>query len=100
MPDLLLSLVVPNDIVQDIEDLLLSRHDLVAGFTANPIDSHGSAVPLVEAIELVSGHSPRTHIRMVASESSLRAILAEIKTTLPHANLSYWLLPVIEAGHL
>lgn len=100
MADLLLSLVVPNDIAQDVEDMLLSRHDLVAGFTVNPIDSHGSAIPLVEAAELVSGHSPRVHIRMVASEPSLRAILAEIKRALPHADIYYWLLPVIEAGHL
>lgn len=100
MADLLLSLTMPNDVAQHVEDLLLSRPDLVRGFTASIAEGHGSVVPLVEAAELVSGHSPRTQIRTVGSEESMRAVLALIKAELPQANVFYWLVPVIEVGRL
>ena len=100
MADVLLSLTMPNDIAQHVEDLLLSRPDLVRGFTASVAEGHGSAVHLVEPGELVAGHSPRTQIRMVGPEENMRAVLALIKAELPRANVFYWLVPVIEMGRL
>lgn len=100
MADVLLSLTMPNDVAQHVEDLLLSRPDLVRGFTASIAEGHGAVVPLVEPAELVSGHSPRTQIRTVGSEESMRAVLALIKAELPQANVFYWLVPVIEVGRL
>ena len=100
MADVLLSLVMPNDIAQHVEDLLLSRPDLVPGFTSSHADGHGSSVALVEPGELVAGHSPRTQIRMVGPEEDMRAVLALIKAELPRANVFFWLVPVIEMGRL
>jgi len=100
MADVLLSLTMPNDVAQHVEDLLLTRPDLIRGFTASVAEGHGSVVPLVEPAELVSGHSPRTQIRTVGPEDSMRAVLALIKGELPHANIFYWLMPVIEVGRL
>ena len=100
MADLLLSLTMPNDVAQHVEDLLLSRPDLVRGFTASIAEGHGAVVPLVEPAELVSGHSPRTQIRTVGDEAAMRAVLALIKAELPRANVFYWLVPGIEVGRL
>ena len=100
MADVLLSLTLPNDVAQDVEDLLLSRPDLVRGFTASVAEGHGSVVQLVEPGELVAGHSPRTQIRTVGPEENMRAVLALIKRELPQANVFYWLVPVIEMGRL
>ena len=100
MANLLLTLVMPNDVAQHIEDLLLSRPDLVRGFTASPAEGHGSVVQLVEPGELVSGHSPRTQIRTVGTEEEMRAVLALIKGSVPRANVFFWLVPVIEMGRL
>jgi hypothetical protein len=49
MADVLLSLTLPNDVAQHVEDLLLSRPDLVRGFTASQAEGHGSVIKLVEA---------------------------------------------------
>ena len=68
MADVLLSLTLPNDVAQHVEDLLLSRPDLVRGFTASHAEGHGSVIKLVEPGELVSGHSPRTQIRTVEQD--------------------------------
>ena len=100
MADVLLSLTMPNDVAQHVEDLLLSRPDLVRGFTASIAEGHGAVVPLVEPGELVSGHSPRTQIRTVGSEESMRAVLALIKDEMPRANIFFWMIPVIEMGRL
>lgn len=100
MPDVLLTLVMPEDVAQHVEDLLLGRPDLIAGFTATHVDGHGSVVRLVEARELVRGHSPRIQIQSAGAEESMRAALALIKQQLPQANLFYWLQPVIELGRL
>jgi hypothetical protein len=100
MADVLLSLTLPNDVAQHVEDLLLSRPDLVRGFTASIAEGHGSVVQLVEPGELVSGHSPRTQIRMVGPEEDMRAVLELIKNEMPRANVFFWLVPVIEMGRL
>ena len=100
MADVLLSLTLPNDVAQHVEDLLLSRPDLVRGFTASIAEGHGSVVQLVEPGELVAGHSPRTQIRMVGPEEDMRAVLELIKNEMPRANVFFWLVPVIEMGRL
>ena len=100
MADVLLSLTLPNDVAQHVEDLLLSRPDLVPGFTASVAEGHGSVVHLVEPGELVAGHSPRMQIRTVGTEEDMRAVLALIKGSAPGANVFFWLVPVIELGRL
>lgn len=100
MADVLLSLTLPNDLAQHVEDLLLSRPDLVRGFTASVAEGHGAVIPLVAPGEQVCGHSPRTQIRLVGSEEHMRDVLALIKADLPGANIFFWLMPVIEMGRL
>ena len=100
MADVLLTLVMPDDVAQHVEDLLLTRPDLVPGFTVTAAEGHGSAVPLVADAELVAGHAPRTVIRTVGPEAAKREVLALIQRELPRANVFYWLVPIIESGHL
>lgn len=100
MADVLLSLVMPCDVAQHVEDLLLSRPDLVRGFTSGAANGHGSVVHLVEPGELVSGHSPRIQIQTAGPEESMRAVLTLVKQVLPLANVFFWLLPVMDMGRL
>ncbi|MBL8403092.1 MAG: DUF3240 family protein [Dechloromonas sp.] len=100
MADVLLTLIMPDDIARHVEDLLLSRPDLVPGFTTHAADGHGTVIPLVEDAELVAGHAPRTVIRTVGPEADKREVLALIKHQLPRASIFFWITPVIAAGHL
>ena len=100
MADVLLTLIMPDDVARHVEDLLLSRPDLVPGFTVSTDEGHGSVIPLVEDAELVAGHAPRTVIRTVGPEAAKREVLALLKREMPRANIFYWLLPIIEAGRL
>jgi hypothetical protein len=100
MADVLLTLIMPADIAQHVEDLLLSRPDLVPGFTVSTAEGHGSAIALVDDAELVAGHAPRAVIRTVGPEAAKREVLALIKREMPNANVFYWLIPIIEAKRL
>ncbi len=100
MADILLSLTMPDDVAQLVEDLLLSRPDLARGFTVSQAEGHGAEIPLVEPAELVSGHSPRTQIRLVGPEDRMRAVLDLIKSELPRAKIFFWQVPVIAMGRL
>lgn len=100
MADLLLTLIIPNDMAQHVEDWLLSRPALVHGFTASTANGHGSSIQLVAAGELVSGHAPRTQIQTVGPEEDLRQLLTQLKADLPRANIFFWLAPLLAAGRL
>ncbi len=100
MSNVLLTLIMPDDVARHVEDLLLTRPDLVPGFTVAAAEGHGSVIPLVEDAELVAGHAPRTVIRTVGPEAAKREVLALLKRELPRANIFYWLVPVIAAGRL
>ncbi len=100
MADVLLTLIMPDNVAQHVEDLLLSRPDLVPGFTVTAAEGHGSVVPLVADAELVAGHAPRCVIRTVGPEATKREVLALIKEKMPNANIFFWLVPVIDMGRL
>lgn len=95
-----LSLALPDNIVQDVEDFLLSRPDLVRGFTAIAADGHGTIVPLVAMEELVSGHSRRILIQTIGPRPAMEEMLALLKEKLPRANIYFWMIPVLAAGKL
>lgn len=100
MNNTLLTLIMPDDVAQHVEDVLLQHPELVRGFTSSSARGHGAAVPLLAAAELVSGNAPRTSIQMVGPETDMRALLGIVKQQLPRARIYFWLQPVIEAGYL
>ncbi|MDD2884105.1 MAG: DUF3240 family protein [Dechloromonas sp.] len=100
MNAVLLTLLVPQNIAQTVEDLLLEQQALVSGFTSIAAHGHGSSVVLLEPAERVAGHAPRVHIQLAGSEAHMQQLLAQLKTALPRATIFYWLTPVIAMGHL
>ena len=74
MADVLLTLIMPDDVAEHVQDLLLTRPDLVPGFTSTKAEGRGAAVMLVADTELVAGHSPRTAIRTVGPEDEDRRV--------------------------
>lgn len=98
--EILLTLIAPVAVAEAVEDLLLARSDLVSGFTSIAADGHGSRLALHGAGEQVSGHAPRLQIQTIAAAGAVRELLAALKAALPHTELHYWLIPVLERGKL
>lgn len=100
MSDIMLTLAIPLDIAQQVEDILLEHPELIRGFSTATVAGHGSAVRLLQPADLVSGHAPRREIRTVGEEEKLRAALDLLRRRLPHARIFYWLAPVLECGRI
>ncbi len=100
MNKVLLTLVMPDELAQEMKDLLLSRPDLITGFTASHAEGRGATIELVEAGELVDGYALRTVIRSVGGETAMREIIALIRQELPRAHTYFWLVPIIDMGSL
>lgn len=100
MTDTLLTLLMPNEVAQDVEDLLRLHPDKAHGFTSAQVAGHGNAVALLSAGDQVSGHAPRTCLQMIGAETDMRALLDIVRAALPQARIYFWLQPVIEAGYL
>lgn len=96
----LLSMVIPVDLERGIEDLLLSLPTMVDGFTSSVADGHGREVELVDLHDMITGHARRSLIRIIGTTENMRLVLDEVKAQLPHANIYYWLVPIIESGKL
>lgn len=95
----LLTLVVPVDLEEALADLLLRVPDL-AGFTVVAAEGHGTSVALVEPAERVHGYADRVYVQTVAPRAQADALLATIRSALPHANLYFWITPVLAGGRL
>lgn len=100
MSDILLTLIVPVGIAQEVEDVLLAHPEHVRGFIAGAVDGHGASVRLAGAAELVSGHTPRQQIQAVLAPADARAVLERLRADFPQAGVVYWLSPVLELGRL
>ncbi len=96
----LLTLIVPWALHEALEDLLLAHPDIVAGFTAAPVDGHGSEARLVTAVERVRGHARQMRFQLATTASGAQRILELLKPRFAGGGVFYWLIPVIEAGHL
>lgn len=95
----LLTLVVPVDLEEALDDLLLRAPD-VTGFTVVAAGGHGTSVALVEPAERVRGYADRVYVQTVAPRAQADALLATIRSALPHANLYFWMTPVVAGGRL
>lgn len=98
MNTVLLTLIAPRPIEEDIMDLLLANPELAPGFTSTPCSGHGSAVAFIGVAEHVSGRADRVRIELLTQPEQARAVLAMVKAQLSNANIFYWLSPVLESG--
>jgi hypothetical protein len=97
----LLTLVLPCELEEAVTDLLLSRPDLVAGFSTAVVNGHGSSLPLVEAAERVVGHVCRRRLETVcANAAQAEAVLDLLRAPFAGANIYYWSVPVLQSGRL
>lgn len=94
-----LNLIAPPEVTDALAEWLLERQD-VPGFTSMPVSGHGSSERSMTLAEQVAGRSRRVLFLIQVPRETARAILDDLTLTFRGAGLHYWLLPVIEGGHL
>jgi nitrogen regulatory protein PII len=94
-----LNLIAPPEVAEALAEWLLERED-VPGFTSMPVSGHGSSERSMTLAEQVAGRSRRVLFLIQVPRETARAIVDDLGRTFRGAGLHYWLLPVIEGGHL
>ena len=99
-PDTYLFLVAPPDLEETIIDLLLERESIVPRFITASIDTHGTAIALASVAERVRGRARRIEFKLLIQRDDVDTLLAAITAQLPHAGISWWLVPVLAYGRI
>jgi hypothetical protein len=95
----LLNLVVSPAVEDTVTDWLLT-HEGVSGFSTYPISGHGSSEHAMSLAEQVAGKRRQVLFQLLLPCAAGESLLAEIRRDFRGSGMHYWLMPVLESGHL
>jgi hypothetical protein len=100
MPDIcLLNLVVTPAIEDSIIDWLHMRDD-ISGFSSHKISGHGSSEHAMSLAEQVAGSQRQVLFQTHLPCDDAKAVIESIKVDFKGSGVHYWLLPVLDSGHV
>ena len=99
-PQILLILSVPPALEEPLVDWLLEEEpDL--GFTSTAAYGHGSLQGAELSIsEQVRGKQRRVQFHLLMSAARQSSCLGSLQHRFPHADVHYWVLPVMQSGRI
>ena len=95
----LVVLNVPPAMEESVVDWLLERVGS-AGFTSFAVAGHSTEHDNLSAAEQVSGRQRRQQFQVQLDADAVPDFLANACDTLGAAGIHYWVLPVVQSGHL
>jgi hypothetical protein len=99
MQECLLAIILTPALEEDLVDWLLGQEHL-SGFSSMPISGHGTGQTALSIAEQVTGRQRKVMFHVHGSESILRDVLADLKVNFKGTGIHYWLMPLLEGGHL
>lgn len=99
MSESLLVIIATPAIEESLVDWLLERKE-ISGFSSLQIDGHGSPHSELSLAEQVAGRQRRVMFHVHAESGELQILLDALKQEFRGAGLHYWLMPLLEAGHI
>lgn len=95
----LLTLVAAPAIEDALVDWLLAWPGL-SGFTSTPVSGHGSSPHSMSVAEQVAGRRRQVLFQCHLSRDQAVDLVAGLQRDFSGSGLHYWLVPIIDAGHL
>jgi hypothetical protein len=95
----LVAITSPPSLESQLVDWLLSQ-DGGTGFSSSAVQGHSSHHDHLSIAEQVSGRQKRVQFEVQISGSRLDTFLGTLESDFAGADLHYWVLPVLAAGHL
>lgn len=95
----LLNLVVTPEVEDAVVDWLL-EYPTVSGFSSVPISGHGSSEQRMTLAEQVAGRRRQLLFQLLLSCVDAQTLLSDIKQAFRGSGMHYWLMPVIDSGHV
>lgn len=97
--DVLLVISVPPALEELVVDwLLVWRGD--SGFSRVIVEEHSARHEHLTAAEQVKGRQRRVQFQIRMPGDGLEALLASARGEFTNADVHYWVLPMLEGGHL
>ena len=96
----LLNLVCPKPLEEQVTSLLLEHPEVVAGFSTHDGDGHGSGAPLYDREEHVRGRARRVSVQMILPQAQVEQVLALVRGEFGAIGLYYWVVPVLMSGRV
>lgn len=98
--DVMLNVVVPKSLEEELVGRLLEANDLVRGFTSYPISGHGGRMAMASVSERVRGRSERVLFQIGMDRGDVGVLLAHLRVVMPNPEVAWWVLPVEGFGRL
>lgn len=95
----LVTLNVPPELEEPIVDWLLAREDST-GFTSFPVYGHSTSHAGLSQTEQVSGRQRRQQFQIQLRAVDVGLFIENIRQSFAAAGIHYWVLPLIQGGHL
>jgi len=92
----LLRMNIPPSLEEEFMDALLANRE-VEGYQSWHTTGHGQ-VGAMTITEQVAGRRDRVLFEVVLDETALESVLAALKSSLPIADIIYWVLPIGRSG--
>ena len=95
----ILILVVPPEVRDDLTDWLLAFHHELT-FITQLVEHHGAEPAALEIAEQVSGYQRRLRVEVQVAGDDAEPLLAELAAGFPGAGWDYWIVPLRSTGRI
>lgn len=94
----LLTIVAPARLKDELLELLLKHPELASGFTVSQAEGHSADLAFRTVTDQVRGREDRIRTECVMESGDIPALWEIIKQGLPGSNIVCWAAPVMEFG--
>lgn len=95
----LLIMMAPDEIRDDIVDSLTACEG-ISGFNMTTMAGFSKEHSLYDLREQVEGYRQLSKFEVMHSRAQQPGLLAALRPACSSANIRYWIIPVLEQGHL
>lgn len=95
----LLIIIAPPSLEEPLVDWLLSN-ETEHGFSSYEVNGHTSQHDGLSLAEQVSGRKRRIQFQMEIPATDAELLIDKLKQDFNRSGIHYWVIPVIDAGHV
>ncbi|TCS70016.1 uncharacterized protein DUF3240 [Sulfuritortus calidifontis] len=96
----LLTLVAPRALEEELLEQLLIHPEWASGFTLSQVEGHSQRGASLSIQEQVRGRAGRVALQIVLEAEQAERLLGHLKARFPKPDVAYWLTPVSDFGRL
>jgi hypothetical protein len=96
--DVVLTLILPAALEEDVLDHLLAHPEWVTGFTTAAAEGHGRNAVLQTTSEQIRGRARRRVVTLLVANATLDSLLGSLRAAFQNPEMAYWVTPLLGFG--